>query len=330
MFATLFNVILWLLRLLLWSLLLLLALAVPASNYLIWRSRLSSQTKLTYISIFALLSLAILCLWQIRGAYQSDNIHRRFDPELIFHESSRLEQSRTGGATHYYDAAMGLDTCIDPEGNLIDLKLKFHSETHWTLLEIPEEFLRRESVQLILEKSGLAASTFVKSSSNADRSDQIKLEDFRFLDIYLKKQQLRHLQLNSKGIVFFDLEGVTEESFDVYIRTLEEFEKSLKRKLKVVFTTSNNALTHLNKSQYKAMFKVIRCYDRTKQTREYMASKIAEVQGLKDHYVSDAQAAQFIDKLDYDILAFREYVLHHSGYKVEGRPSLSQNLLANT
>lgn len=223
--------------------------ALPAANYFVWKSELKPNLKLVYVSITSLLLVGIMMIVEFRKDAVVDNLYRRFDPDLTFYDKDIFQPSKLSyeqSVTH----EMGLDTCIDPEGNLIDLKKRFQLDQSWVLVEIPEEYMRRDSVSSVMKRGGLKANSLAHSSKSyrEQRANQIRLEDFRFLDIYLKKERVKYAGVKAGGILFFDLDGVTEDSFERYVRTVEEYQKGSLSSLNVLFTTSDNFLTNKLKS----------------------------------------------------------------------------------
>jgi len=223
--------------------------ALPAANYFAWKSDLKPNLKLIYVSVTSLLLIGIMMIVEYRKDAVVDNLYRRFDPDLTFYDKDIFKPSKLS-----YEQAtnqeMGLDTCIDPEGNLIDLKKRFRLDQSWVLVEIPDEYMRRDSVTSVMKRGGIKSNTLSHSSKafREQRANQIRLEDFRFLDIYLKKERIKYAGVKSDGILFFDLDGVTEDSFDRYVRTVEEYQKGSLFSLNVLFTTSDNFLTNKLKS----------------------------------------------------------------------------------
>lgn len=236
-----------------WLISLTLALVFPVANFLVWRSELRPNLKLIYISIFTLIILGVMVIIEARRGEVRDDINRKFDPYLTFYDANILKPAKI-----QVDAAatdeMGLDTCIDPEGNIIDLKKRFGLDNSWVLLEIPNEYLRKESINAILQRGGFKSNAFASSSLDlyADRANQIRLEDFKFLDLYLKRQKLSYAGSYKDGVLFFDLDGANDDSFDRYIRTVDEYQKGHLRSSSVLFTTSDNSMT--NRLRSSTMF----------------------------------------------------------------------------
>lgn len=230
-----------------WNLLLLVfLLSVPLTNFLVWGSKTTPNVKLMYVSVFTLLMLGIMMIVEIKRDEPIEDLHRKFDPALTFYDNMKIQLSEA----KIEDVAsidMGLDTCVDPEGNLIDLKKRLKHDKNWVLLEIPEEFLRKETVNTILEKGGFRSNNAFEYSAEdlrTERLNQIKLEDFKFLDLYLKKQRLSHSSGQPYGIFYFDLSQANEDSFDKYIRTVEEYQKGSLKEATILFTTSDNYMTN--------------------------------------------------------------------------------------
>lgn len=230
----------------LWEVLLLaLLLSVPAANFFAWKSNLKPNLKLIYVSVFSLLLLGIMMIMELRRDEVIDNLANKFDPSLTFYDRDLIKTAKVS-VDHPVSEEMGLDTCIDPEGNLVDLKKRLKYDNTWVLLEIPSEFMRKESVSTILQRGDFRSGALESSAQkvNLDRLNQIKLEDFRFLDLYLKKERLRYAKFNNDRVLFFDLDGATEETFERYIRSVEDYQKSLLRDTSILFTTSDNYMTN--------------------------------------------------------------------------------------
>jgi hypothetical protein len=220
-------------------------LSVPVINYLIWGSALKPNLKLMYISIFALMMLGIMMIAEIKRTEPVDDLQRKFDPYLTFYERDLLKPSHIT-LNQAAPLDMGLDTCIDPEGNLVDLKKRLKYDNHWVLLEIPAEFLRKETIHTVLERGEFRSNALESSATEIrrDRFNQIKLEDFKFMDLYLKKHKLKSSTTVNNGVLFFDLDGANEESFEKYMRTVDEYQKSSLKGTNVLFTTSDNYMTN--------------------------------------------------------------------------------------
>jgi hypothetical protein len=224
-------------------------LALPAANYFVWKSELKPNLKLVYVSVTSLLLIGIMMIVEYKKDAVVDDLYRRFDPDLTFYDKDIFKPSKlTFEQTANHE--MGLDTCIDPEGNLVDLKKRFRLDQSWVLVEIPDEYMRRDSVTSVMKKGGIKSNSLAQSSKSyrEQRANQIKLEDFRFLDIYLKKERIKYAGVRADGILFFDLDGVTEDSFERYVRTVEEYQKGSLFNLNVLFTTADNFLTNKLKS----------------------------------------------------------------------------------
>ena len=222
----------------------------PVANFVVWKSELRPNLKLIYISVFTLVMLGIMMLTELRRVDIKDDLNKRFDPNLTFYNKDLIKPTRMSvdvAATN----EMGLDTCVDPEGNIVDLKKRFALDNSWVLLEIPNEYLRKESINSILERGGFRSNAFSSSTVEleTERGNQIRLEDFKFLDLYLKKQKLGHAGVHSDGVLFFDLDGASDDTFDKYIRTVDEYQKGNLRSASVLFTTSDNSLTNRLKSR---------------------------------------------------------------------------------
>ena len=218
---------------------------VPYANFAIWKSELKANLKLIYISVFALLMLGIMMILELRRGEVVDDLRRKFDPDITFYDRNVIKPAKIS-VDYAAPEEMGLDTCIDPEGNLVDLKKRFKLDNSWVLLEIPNEFLRKESVNAILQRGGYCSEGASGSAVEVrqERHNMIKLEDFKFLDLYLRKQKMNLASSIQDGVLFFDLDGINEDSFDKYIRTVEDYQKGSMRSTNVLFTTSDNSLTN--------------------------------------------------------------------------------------
>ena len=62
---------------------------------------------------------------------------------------------------------------------------------------------------------------------------------------------------------------------------------------------------------------MIRCYERTKQTLEYIAKELSKKMGLREHYAADATARNFVEKLDWDMLKLKEFTREGAATSVE-------------
>lgn len=243
----------------LWSVLVFLFLiGYPVTNFFVWKSNLRPNIKLTYISASSLLSLGIMMLVELRrGAEVSPDLAHRFDPALMYYPQSEAGQPLRK-VVRYQDTlpeAMGLDTCIDPEGNIIDLKKRVKLEKAWFILEIPNEYLRKESIDSILQRGGIKSS-YIQDPETlpADRKNKIKLEDFKFMKEYIKDKKLKVNGLEKDGILFFELDNVDEDKFGKYIKEIKQHQKESVKKLTVLFSTSDNYLTN----RLKSIFELIR------------------------------------------------------------------------
>lgn len=250
-FWWLWYALVWLFSFISQLVLLALVLSIPAANYFVWKSKLEANGKLVYVAIFSLLMLGVMTILEIRREESIEDLAHKFDPSLTFYDRQLIKPSAVKTDNAVSDD-MGLDTCIDPEGNLVDLKKRLKYDQAWVLLEIPVEFLRRESVNTILQRGGFRSKALETSATemNRDRQNHIKLEDFRFLDLYLKKERMRFSTNKNDGVLFFDLDGANEETFEKYIRTAEEYQKSLLRETNILFTTSDNYMTNLMKGTF--------------------------------------------------------------------------------
>lgn len=63
---------------------------------------------------------------------------------------------------------------------------------------------------------------------------------------------------------------------------------------------------------------MVRCYERTRHTLEFIAKQISQKMGLKEYYAYESQAKLFIDKLDYDMTILNEFMADNSFVSVEG------------
>ena len=79
--------------------------------------------------------LGIMMIAEIKRTEPVDDLQRKFDPYLTFYERDLLKPSHIT-LDQAAPLDMGLDTCIDPEGNLVDLKKRLKYDNHWVLLEI--------------------------------------------------------------------------------------------------------------------------------------------------------------------------------------------------
>ena len=227
-----------------------LTLSIPAINYIVWKSELRANIKLVYVSVSSLLILGIMMMMEVKRDSVMDDLYRKFDPSVTFYNKDVFSAAHFSNGFES-DREMGLDTCIDPEGNLIDLKKRFKLDMSWVVVEIPDEFARGESMGSVLRSGGIRANSLAESSRGmrGERANQIKLEDFRFMDVYLKKEKIKYAGLRGGGMLYFDLEGATEESFPRYVNTVEEYQKNSRQNLNVLFTTSSNYLTNRLKSK---------------------------------------------------------------------------------
>lgn len=303
--------ILWSLLLFLWEVIgLALVLALPTANFLVWKSELRPNVKLIYVSVSTLMLLGIMMMIELNRETVEDDLYRRFDPDVTFYDRNIIRPTTIEASQPYTDE-MGLDTCVDPEGNLVDLKKRFLMDNSWVLLEIPSEYLIKESASSIINAGGFHTNAFSSSAGDVrvDRFNKIKLEDFGFLDLYLKREKLKYAGMKSDNLLFFDMDGSTDDSFDKYIRTVDDYHRGTMRGSNVLFITSDNAMTNRlgHSTNYKNL-RVIRCYDRTKQTVDYFGKQIASKLSMRDHYAYDSQARHFIEMLDFDMGLLSEFV----------------------
>lgn len=66
---------------------------------------------------------------------------------------------------------------------------------------------------------------------------------------------------------------------------------------------------------------MVRCYERTRQTLEFIAKQIAAKLGLKEYYAYESQAKLFVEKLDYDMTILNEFLADNTFVSVEGSRS---------
>lgn len=225
-----------------------LGLALPAANYFIWKSNLKSNMKLMYVTVFSVLLLTAITVIRLTAKPKVKGLHSVFDPELAYYkpESTRNGKSVTRTVAH----EMGLESCVDPDGNIIDLSKRIKSDHSWILFETPNEFLRKESVEGLATRGNYNlqhVSNPLSPLETEGRHNQIKLEDFRFLDAFLRKEKLKQSSgISGHGILYFDLDGMREEAFESIVQSIGDHQQSDRDgRSTVLFSTSDNHLSNL-------------------------------------------------------------------------------------
>lgn len=229
------------------------SLLIPAANYFIYKSQLKPNIKLMYISVFTLLLLTAITIIKLVSKPTVKGFQSVFDPELAFYDTVAVQSD--GGSSRSYISEMGLDTCVDPDGNIIDLAKRFRSDHSWILFETPNEYHRKESIEHLAKRGSYSLhklSTPLSPSDSANRHNQIKLEDFRFLDVYLRREKLKQARHTAgKGVLYFDLDGLSEEAFDSFTQTVIEYQKvNEDNPWSVLFSTADNHLSNHLSSRF--------------------------------------------------------------------------------
>lgn len=223
-------------------------LALPAANYFIWKSNLKPNMKLMYVTLFSVLLLTAITVIKLTAKPRVKGLHSVFDPELAYYKSQSPKQGFGLSRTAAHE--MGLESCIDPDGNIIDLSKRIKSDHSWILFEAPNELLRKESVEGFAAKGNYNLQPVTNPLSPIEtegRHNQIKLEDFRFLDAFLRTEKLKQSrEVAGHNILYFDLDGIREEAFESIVQSIGDHKLSERDgRSTVLFSTSDNHLSNL-------------------------------------------------------------------------------------